>query len=780
MNYPTEAPAAQGLGASLHEWAHWQALGLTPDLLPVVSDLATPISPASKLTQLDGKAPSRIDAGGLATGVAGWATKRASAQDVRRWANEARHGIGLVGRQVKAFDIDIDDAKAAGAVRDLIELLVGPLPARTRSNSGKCLLIFRMAEPMTKVRIQTPCGVVELLGDRQQFLIAGTHKTGVRYEWEGGLPDEIPALTPDEVEGVRAALLRRFGIPGGASADRAPIATQRPRTAADMDDADAAWLFANGWVTGEHVDGKLDVRCPWQDQHSEGAGPTSSTTYMPAGVGGEVLAGWRCLHAHCAGRTIFDFRRAIGLDDPADDFEPLTEAQAAEAADAAIRHAQRAPAVVLDDFFAYGPDHKFIYRPTRAMWPAASVDGMVNPWPQVGGKPMAPSRWLDRNRAVQQMTWLPGKPELIKDLVVLESGFASRPGARVFNRYVPPAPFVGDAGQAGLWLDHLKLIYPDDWPHLLNWFAHRVQRPDEKVNHALVLGGTQGIGKDSVLVPVKAGVGACNVQDIAPGALLGAFNGFVASVLLVVSEARDLGDSDRFKLYEHCKTLTAAPPDVLRVNEKHLREYYVPNLVGVIFTTNHRTSGLYLPAEDRRHYVAWSEVQPAALDPDYFKRLYAWYDAGGVGHVLAYLHGFDLQGFNPKAEPVKTDAFWALVHAGESPEANELRDAIKACGSPAAVTVRMVRDAAMRAGLDDLAAQLHDPKGRARLPHMFERVGYVTVRNPDSKADGRFGKETVYALSALTTSERIAAARKVQFTARSPKTAEGTNAQDFA
>jgi hypothetical protein len=43
------------------------------------------------------------------------------------------------------------------------------------------------------------------------------------------------------------------------------------------------------------------------------------------------------------------------------------------------------------------------------------------------------------------------------------------------------------------------------------------------------------------------------------------------------------------------KVYTAAPPDVL--DEKHLREYAVFNVCGVIITTNHKTDGLFLPAE---------------------------------------------------------------------------------------------------------------------------------------------------------------------------------------
>jgi len=100
-----------------------------------------------------------------------------------------------------------------------------------------------------------------------------------------------------------------------------------------------------------------------------------------------------------------------------------------------------------------------------------------------------------------------------------------------------------------------------------------VQRPQEKINHALLLGGVPNIGKDTILEPVKHAIGPWNFQDVSPKQVLGRFNGFLKAVILRISEARDLGDFDRFQFYEHMKTYTAAPPDVLRIDEKNLREY---------------------------------------------------------------------------------------------------------------------------------------------------------------------------------------------------------------
>jgi hypothetical protein len=156
------------------------------------------------------------------------------------------------------------------------------------------------------------------------------------------------------------------------------------------------------------------------------------------------------------------------------------------------------------------------------------------------------------------------------------------------------------------WRSRGSGTYPADHRQLERFLAHRVQRPGEKINHAIVLGGNQGIGKDSLLEPVKQAIGPWNWHDISPNDLAAPNNDFAKSVILRINEGRDLGEINRYQFYEHTKSYIAAPPDMLRVNQKHLRQYYVPNLCGVIITTNHKTDGIFLPSDDRRHFVAWS------------------------------------------------------------------------------------------------------------------------------------------------------------------------------
>ena len=102
------------------------------------------------------------------------------------------------------------------------------------------------------------------------------------------------------------------------------------------------------------------------------------------------------------------------------------------------------------------------------------------------------------------------------------------------------------------------------------------------------MGGAQGIGKDTILEAVKAAVGAGNFGDVNPSQLMGRFNAHLSNVILRINETRDKGDTDRVGFYEHSKTICAAPPDVHRVDEKHVKEYNVMNVVGPVITTNSR------------------------------------------------------------------------------------------------------------------------------------------------------------------------------------------------
>ena len=425
------------------------------------------------------------------------------------------------------------------------------------------------------------------------------------------------------------------------------------------------------------------------------------------------------------------------------------------------------------DFHAYMPTHQYLYVPTRELWSATSIDNRLpkrilcdeRGAPILGddGQPMEvkASVWLDKQRHVEQMTWCPGKPMILPNTVVSDGGWVTHAGSTCYNLYRPAIAMVGHAELATPWIDHIRRVFPDDADHLLGWFAHRVQRPWEKINHALVLGGKEGIGKDTILEPVKAAVGPWNFTEISPAHLMGRFNGFVKSVILRINEARDLGEVDRFSFYDHLKPFTAAPPDVLRVDEKNLREHAVFNVCGVIITTNYKTNGIYISPDDRRHYVAWSELSKEDFVEGYFRGLYDWFAAGGLGHIAAWLTAYDLSSFDAKRPPKHTEAWHDIVASSQSPEDAELADVLDRLQRPDALTIQILANPPTSKPFSDW---LMDPKNRRAIPHRLAEMHYAATRNPWTQegfwtVSGR--RQVIYTKISLSQQERRNSAQEL-------------------
>ena len=303
-------------GATPEEWAAFIALGLTPDLLPVVSNAKAVISHTSKLKGL-GKTPSRYDGHGEVVGIPQWTQKQSTDAEVAAWSKNPDYGICIQTRTVRAIDVDIDDSEAARAVFEELEHL--GLPARTRDNASKFLLVFTMKGDYGKRVIKTANGIIEFLATGQQFIAAGTHPSGSRYEWAGGTPCGIAELTADDFEGIWSRLVGRFAVepPTTSSASTRNVVLQDTVS----NDPTAAYLYGGGHVIGSERDGRLHIVCPFEAEHTSDS-PESATSYFPANTGGYALGHFKCLHAHCAQRTDAEFRAALGVG--LDDFDDIS------------------------------------------------------------------------------------------------------------------------------------------------------------------------------------------------------------------------------------------------------------------------------------------------------------------------------------------------------------------------------------------------------------------------------------------------------------------------
>jgi hypothetical protein len=209
-------------GATPADWEHCAyVLGLKTELLPVVSNPNATISPKSELTDL-GKVPSCYNGQRRVIGFPKWTEYRATDDDIAKWSETPDLGICIQTRAVRALDCDITNPALAVQVKSLITERIGSLPCRMRSNGAKFLLAFRLTGSQAKRTINTASGKIEFLATGQQFIAVGTHPSGVRYEWEGGLPQEIPELNAAEFKALWSSLTERFGIgqPVGRPAPR--------------------------------------------------------------------------------------------------------------------------------------------------------------------------------------------------------------------------------------------------------------------------------------------------------------------------------------------------------------------------------------------------------------------------------------------------------------------------------------------------------------------------------------------------------------------------------
>lgn len=199
------------LGATAEEWAHFDfVLGLGANLLPCVpASKDVKVVEGSALDGKVGKIPSMFNGRGEAHGLKDWQKRALDPAELAYWSSDRR--LNMCARTgpisgIYAFDIDIEGPRPLD-VEDIIQDTAGcELPTRSRDNSAKRLLVFRMEESCKKRKIKldaSPKGpAIELLADGQQFVACGTHSSGVRYRWLPELPSSIPTLTMAQLETI--------------------------------------------------------------------------------------------------------------------------------------------------------------------------------------------------------------------------------------------------------------------------------------------------------------------------------------------------------------------------------------------------------------------------------------------------------------------------------------------------------------------------------------------------------------------------------------------------
>jgi hypothetical protein len=301
-----------------------------------------------------------------------------------------------------------------------------------------------------------------------------------------------------------------------------------------------------------------------------------------------------------------------------------------------------------------------------------------------------------------------------------------RDGQMYGNRWrnARPTPVAGDVS---LWLRHVERMIPIQYErdHFLNALAHKVQFPGHKINHAILLGGNHGSGKDTLMAPffwAIGGKGKTNCSLVKNEDLTSQWGYALECEVMEIAELRQADAKDRRALENQLKPIIAAPPELLQVNRKGLHPYMALNRVFVVAFSNERAA-ISIPTEDRRWFCLWAEADK--LPEAEAVALWNWYQhRGGFAAVSAYLHTRDVSAWNPSAPPPMTEAKAIMVEQGRSTAESIIVDMLqKRLGDFAAGAI-----GAPFHGLCD-RLQAHMPSGikvpQAALMHALKEAGWV-------------------------------------------------------
>jgi hypothetical protein len=256
----------------------------------------------------------------------------------------------------------------------------------------------------------------------------------------------------------------------------------------------------------------------------------------------------------------------------------------------------------------------------------------------------------------ERIEFLPGQDEVTHDA----------DECRVLNLWKPPQWTVDEnAGEPQFFLDHLAYVFDNDEPaieHVLNFLAHLMQRPHERIGHALLITSeAKGIGKSTLGTVVRRLVGEQNSRVAQTKDLKSSFDGWLVGKLVVqVDEVYEAGNWD---LANKLKPLITEP--TVSANIKYGPQIEIENYARFIMFSNH-IAPLNIEDGDRRYFVFNSKAQPR---PDeYYDTLYREIEtASAMNDLYTFLSKRDLSDFNPFRRPPMTEAKRQIIADSEHP-----------------------------------------------------------------------------------------------------------------
>lgn len=195
--------------------------------------------------------------------------------------------------------------------------------------------------------------------------------------------------------------------------------------------------------------------------------------------------------------------------------------------------------------------------------------------------------------------------------------------------------------------------------YVRKWIACVFQHPDE-VHTALVLCGSQGVGKNSFVEPLGVLLGPHYAPLSSINELVSNFNYHLKNAVLIHANEALWGDNKK-----DIGTIKAMITErTCLIEGKGKNGIIVPNFKHIIFSSNDDWP-VHLDPDDRRFAV--THVSEARKENHaYFKAIQDELDSGGYEALLYDLLHEDLTEFNPRILPSSNDSFTIKLRSAES------------------------------------------------------------------------------------------------------------------
>ena len=505
-----------------------------------------------------------------------------------------------------------------------------------------------------------------------------------------------------------------------------------------------SWLNNQGMVLSKiNGEGWLSVTCPNNAEHTDG---------NPEGRYKPLDRSYCCLHSHCVdfgSQTFLDWVAANGgpkvthgLRDkliaeamtvalakitPSDMFTDDADAKIAEVERKELGRVEKSKwyerfAYVQDDESYFDmQDRREVSRQTfNALFRHIKCMSIHAPTTKVEA-----SICFDQNRQTMGAKALVGITYAAGETVLV-----ARDGDLYGNRWRDARPDVSGVAVSestiAPWLDHCRALVPEpaELEHLLDIMACKVQNPQVKINHAVLHGGDEGSGKDTMWAPFIWAVCGSHLKNrgIMDNNSINSQWGYqLESEILLINELKEPDAAARRQLANQLKPIIAAPPEMLPINRKGLHPYQMANRLFVLAFSNDPVP-ISLASQDRRWFCVWSAA--ARMDAKVAQVLWAWYRKGGFESIAAWLHARDVTKFNPAAAPAMTEFKANLVEHGMSMAESYLVEMLKSRTSEFA---RGVIGSPFHALCDRLAglAPSNVKVPQAALLHALKEAGWI-------------------------------------------------------